>query len=146
MPSRTDPGDPGADPGATDAPAELTQASRSNDVPFEASLDELAGLVGRLESGSLGLTESIAAYERGVGLLHRLHTQLADAEERVRLLVRIDEQGRPILAPGGTPGAAGAAAGAGSQGDAAVGKTNKTTSRSGRGKRLPGMDDAADGG
>ncbi len=144
MPSRND---PGADRGATDKPAESTQTSRSNDVPFEASLDELAGLVGRLESGSLGLTESIAAYERGVGLLRRLHAQLADAEERVRLLVRIDDQGRPILAPAGTADAAGAAGGAGSQADSPAGKTSKTTSRSGRGKRLPGMDDeAADGG
>jgi exodeoxyribonuclease VII small subunit len=143
MPSRND---PGADPGATDKAAESTQTSRSNDVPFEASLDELAGLVGRLESGSLGLTESIAAYERGVGLLRRLHAQLADAEERVRVLVRIDEQGRPILAPAGTADVAGTAGGAGSQGDSAVGKTGKTSSRSGRGKRLPGMDDAADGG
>jgi hypothetical protein len=94
----------------------------------------------------LGLTESIAAYERGVGLLRRLHAQLADAEERVRVLVRIDEQGRPILAPAGTADVAGTAGGAGSQGDSAVGKTGKTSSRSGRGKRLPGMDDAADGG
>ncbi len=136
MPSRTD-------PDALAKAAESSPPPRSEDVPFEASLDELAGLVGRLESGTLGLTESIAAYERGVGLLRRLHAQLADAEERVRLLVRIDEQGRPILAPAGAADAAGAA---GSPGDPAAGRAGKTAARAGRGRRLPGMDDAADAG
>ena len=45
-------------------------------------------LVARLESGRLGLSESIAAYERGVALLRRLHEELAQAEERVSVLVR----------------------------------------------------------
>lgn len=122
------------------APAESAQASRSDDVPFESSLDELAGLVGRLESGTLGLTDSIAAYERGVALLRRLHAQLADAEERVRLLVRIDEQGRPILAPAGSEAASAPAAT-----EPAASRTGKTPTRSSRGRRLPGMDDAATG-
>ena len=59
-------------------------------VPFEASLTELNDLVNRLESGALGLSDSIGAYERGVAILRRLHEQLADVEERVKLLVRID--------------------------------------------------------
>jgi len=139
MPSRTD-------PAATDTPAESPRSSRADGVPFEASLDELAGLVGRLESGTLGLTESIAAYERGVGLLRRLHAQLADAEERVRLLVRIDEQGRPILVPTGGTEVASTAGGAGTPSDAAAGRATKAAARSGRGRRLPGMDDAVDGG
>ena len=61
-------------------------------VPFEMSLAELNDLVNRLESGALGLSDSIGAYERGVAILRRLHQQLADVEERVRLLVRIDDQ------------------------------------------------------
>lgn len=120
------------------APAESSHTSRSDDLPFESSLDELAGLVGRLESGTLGLTDSIAAYERGVALLRRLHAQLADAEERVRLLVRIDEQGRPILAPAGSDAASAPVAT-----EPAAGRTGKTPTRSSRGRRLPGMDDAA---
>lgn len=107
---------------------------------FEAGLTQLAELVARLESGSLGLSESIAAYERGVGLLKTLHEQLAVAEERVRVLVRLDEQGRPILADRAdqesTPPVEPA--------------TGRASARAGRGKTsrskpLPGMDDAADG-
>jgi exodeoxyribonuclease VII small subunit len=44
-------------------------------VPFEASLAELNDLVNRLESGSLGLSDSIGAYELGVAILRRLHEQ-----------------------------------------------------------------------
>lgn len=135
MPSRTE-------PDARGKATESVPTSGSDDVPFESSLDELAGLVGRLESGALGLTESIAAYERGVALLRRLHAQLSDAEERVRLLVRIDEQGRPILAAD----VAGPAGGADSPGDSAAGRAGKTGARPGRGRRLPGMDDTVDAG
>jgi exodeoxyribonuclease VII small subunit len=134
-----------SEPDGHDEAAESSQASRSDDVPFESSLEELAGLVNRLESGAMGLTESIAAYERGVALLRRLHTQLADAEERVRLLVRIDEQGRPILAPAGSADAVMAAGGT-PPAATAVGRAAKPPGRPGRGRRLPGMDEAADGG
>lgn len=100
---------------------------------FEAALAELADLVGRLESGALGLSESIGAYERGVALLRGLHDQLAAVEERVKMLVRVDDQGRPILetpdlaAPGG---------------DTRGVERPARTARPGRAKRLPGMDDA----
>ncbi|MFM8707085.1 MAG: exodeoxyribonuclease VII small subunit [Planctomycetia bacterium] len=121
---------------------------------------ELNDLVNRLESGALGLSESIGAYERGVSILRRLHEQLADVEERVRLLVRIDEQGRPILEPiqettatdKAVPSNATAAAAA------ATSQTSETSgprgprpvaraqARPGRVKRLPGMDDAGEDG
>ena len=60
------------------AESESPAASES----FEAALQRLADLVAGMESGSLGLSDSIAAYERGVGILKRLHEQLAVAEER----------------------------------------------------------------
>lgn len=66
---------------------------------FEEGLACLSDIVGRLESGGLGLSESIAAYERGVTILRQLHTELATVEERVGKLVRIDEEGRPVLEP-----------------------------------------------
>ena len=121
-------------------------------VPFETSLAELNDLVNRLESGSLGLSDSIGAYERGVAILRRLHEQLADVEERVRLLVRIDEQGRPILEEienGATaPEKTGRPTGGGSttDGDVTVRRTARSASRTGRPKRLPGMDDAGEDG
>ncbi len=53
---------------------------------FEHSLDELETLVQRMEKGDLSLDESLAAYERGVGLFRRCQSALEQAELRVRLL------------------------------------------------------------
>lgn len=102
-------------------------------LPFEAGLTELNDIVGRLESGGLGLSESIVAYERGVSILRHLHTQLADVEERVRLLVRIDEQGRPILDSALEEPAGG--------GESAPRRGARSASRPARPKRLPGMEE-----
>lgn len=53
---------------------------------FEQSLEQLEQLVERMETGELSLEESLAAYERGVGLYHTCHQALEQAELRVRLL------------------------------------------------------------
>ena len=135
MPAKPEPS--AADAAATESPA----------VPFETSLAELNELVNRLESGTLGLSESIDAYERGVSILRRLHEQLADVEERVRLLVRIDEQGRPILETAAADKAGQATAAAGTADtDPAGRRPTRSAARSPRPKRLPGMDDAAEDG
>ena len=136
-----------ADPAANSA-----QPSQPAAVPFEASLTELNDLVNRLESGALGLSDSIGAYERGVAILRRLHEQLADVEERVRLLVRIDDQGRPILEEIGSgatpPEKTDRKTGGGSttDSDAPARRAARSASRTGRPKRLPGMDDAGEDG
>ena len=53
---------------------------------FEQSLDALEQLVEKMEHGEMSLEESLAAYERGVGLYRRCQTALEQAELRVRLL------------------------------------------------------------
>ena len=53
---------------------------------FEASLDALEQLVEQMERGEMGLEESLAAYERGVGLYRRCQSALEQAELRVKLL------------------------------------------------------------
>lgn len=53
---------------------------------FEASMQSLEDLVGRMEAGDMSLEESLAAYERGVGLYRRCQEALEQAELRVRLL------------------------------------------------------------
>ena len=58
---------------------------------FEHSLDELEQLVDRMETGELSLEESLAAYERGVGLYRRCQAALEQAELRVRLLTDPDQ-------------------------------------------------------
>ena len=53
---------------------------------FETSLDELEQLVQKMEKGDLSLDDSLAAYERGVGLYRQCQAALEQAELRVRLL------------------------------------------------------------
>jgi exodeoxyribonuclease VII small subunit len=56
-------------------------------LPFDKSLEELRGVVARLEEGGLPLEESIALYERGVALHGHCASLLDSAELRVQRLV-----------------------------------------------------------
>lgn len=53
---------------------------------FEASLLALEELVAKMEAGGMSLEDSLAAYERGVGLYRRCQAALEQAELRVRAL------------------------------------------------------------
>ena len=53
---------------------------------FESSLDELEQLVQKMEKGEMSLDDSLAAYERGVGLYRQCQQALEQAELRVKLL------------------------------------------------------------
>ncbi|HEY0198814.1 MAG TPA: exodeoxyribonuclease VII small subunit [Rhodanobacter sp.] len=57
---------------------------------FEHSLDELEQLVSRMEGGELSLDESLASFERGIGLFRHCQQSLQQAELRVRLLLDPD--------------------------------------------------------
>ena len=59
---------------------------------FEHSLDELEQLVEKMEQGEMSLEDSLAAYERGVGLYRRCQAALEQAELRVRLLTDPDQR------------------------------------------------------
>ena len=62
------------------------QEDASPVADFEQSMQALEDLVGRMEAGDMTLEESLAAYERGVGLYRRCQAALEQAELRVRLL------------------------------------------------------------
>jgi len=64
---------------------------------FEASLHRLTEVVEKLESGELGLEESLALFEEGVGLARSAQQRLDSAEKRVEELVRVDENGEPVV-------------------------------------------------
>lgn len=127
---------------AGDSP-DATGATVPDEPPsFEDALLELNDIVARLEAGGLGLAASIAAYERGVALLGRLHGHLSAVEERVRMLVRIDEDGRPIIDPAGGSAAPRETSGRPANGERGEARTIASQkARPGRPKRLPGMDD-----
>ena len=55
---------------------------------FEDGLAELEETVTRLESGDLTLEDSLAAFERGVGLVKALNERLGAVEQRLEVLTR----------------------------------------------------------
>lgn len=54
---------------------------------FEAALDRLEEITGRLESDGMELDESLALFEEGVRLLRFAETVLESADERLRQLM-----------------------------------------------------------
>jgi exodeoxyribonuclease VII small subunit len=60
-------------------------------VDFEKSIAELEGLVDRLESGELTLEQSLKDFERGVALTRQCQKALADAEQKVKILLTRDD-------------------------------------------------------
>ena len=55
--------------------------------PFEASLDKLEKPVEKMEDGDLTLEESLKIFEEGVKLTRECQQALADAEQKVKLLI-----------------------------------------------------------
>lgn len=61
---------------------------------FGTALRELEGIVKELETGELELEDSLARYERGVALLRACKAKLAEAEQRVTMLVgELEDEG-----------------------------------------------------
>lgn len=67
-------------------------------VNFEVALAELEEIVRALEDGEIGLSDSLARYEKGVRLLRQCYEMLDGAQRRIELLTGVDAEGRPIVA------------------------------------------------
>ena len=63
-------------------------AKESKTVSFEATLEELEGIVAKLEGGDLPLEKSLELFERGVHLSRECQKRLDDAERKVEILVK----------------------------------------------------------
>ncbi len=70
------------------------------DLSFGEAMRELESVVAQLEGGQLELEDSLERYERGVALLRALQARLADAQQRVTVLLGELEED-----PGETEGA-----------------------------------------
>ena len=71
-------------------------------MTFEQALAELEEIVGKLESGSSPLDESIALYERGAALRAHCEAKLASAEEKVAKITKGADGSAAGLAPADT--------------------------------------------
>ena len=62
-------------------------AEPSAPFEFERSMTELEAVVTRLESGEVPLEEALKSFEEGIRLTRACQTALAQAEQKVELLV-----------------------------------------------------------
>jgi len=60
---------------------------------FEGAVAELEEVVEQLESGELSLDDSLAAFEKGVGLVKFCNHKLNEVEKKVELLIK-DKEGQ----------------------------------------------------
>lgn len=65
-------------------------------VPFESSLEQLRNVVGELEAGNLSLGESLDKYELGINSLKACYAALNAVQQRIELLVDLDEDGNLV--------------------------------------------------
>ncbi|MEP5566538.1 MAG: exodeoxyribonuclease VII small subunit [Halioglobus sp.] len=63
-------------------------------LAFESAVAKLEAITTRLESEDTSLAEALGSFEAGVTLTKAAQRSLAEAEQKVRLL--LEENGRPI--------------------------------------------------
>ena len=66
--------------------ADTTDKVQRKKPTFEESLKELEKITQQIESGEIGLEESIAKYEQGMKLVTKCRTILTKAEQRIQTL------------------------------------------------------------
>lgn len=62
---------------------------------FEKSMNELEGIVDKLERGELSLDESVEAFQKGIQLSKQLSKMLDEVEKKITLLIE-DEKGNIV--------------------------------------------------
>jgi exodeoxyribonuclease VII small subunit len=70
---------------------------KSGSLDFEQSLAELSKLVEQMEQGDLSLEESLVAFEQGIKLVRCCQKKLAQAEQKVEIL--LNQEGKIEAAP-----------------------------------------------
>jgi exodeoxyribonuclease VII small subunit len=76
------------------------------DLTFGSALAELDQIVAALEGGQLELEDSLGRYERGVSLLRALQLKLADAQQKVTMLIgELESEGGADEPAAGAPDA-----------------------------------------
>lgn len=63
-------------------------------MDFEKKLTRLEELVTKMEAGDLSLEDSLKFFEEGVKLSRECNVQLAQAEQKVKLLLSVDANGK----------------------------------------------------
>ena len=64
----------------------MPKANPAVPASYEAALEELEQLIGRIESGQLPLEQMLAGYERGAQLLAFCRSRLEAVENQIKVL------------------------------------------------------------
>jgi exodeoxyribonuclease VII small subunit len=59
------------------------EKAKSGELSFEQAIDQLNGIVSRIEQGQVPLQESLEQYEKGMKLIANCRAILQDAEKRI---------------------------------------------------------------
>ncbi len=70
------------------------KSKKKHESTFESGMETLTHLADQLESGDLGLDESLQAFEEGVKLYRRLQEQLEVARLKIETIVAENEPER----------------------------------------------------
>jgi exodeoxyribonuclease VII small subunit len=70
---------------------------KSKEFDFEKSLNDLEKLVALMEDGELSLEDSLKHFERGIELTRACHKALADAEHRVQVLIKNNDNKEELV-------------------------------------------------
>lgn len=62
-------------------------------MDFEKKLSRLEEIVTKMEAGDLSLEDSLKYFEEGVKLSRECNTQLVTAEQKVKVLLAVDQNG-----------------------------------------------------
>lgn len=65
---------------------------KPENLSFEESMTELETIVAQLEQGDLSLEDSMKLFERGLSLSQHSQQTLANAEQKIQILMNNDEQ------------------------------------------------------
>lgn len=73
---------------STPSPKSLSSSPQTLESPvhYEAAMDELEGLVARMEAGDLPLDQLLSQYERGAHLLQFCRDKLQAVEDQMKVL------------------------------------------------------------
>jgi len=61
-------------------------SKKNNIADFEKNLNELEGLVKKLEAGELSLDDSLKQFEKGIKIARECQESLSNAEQRIQIL------------------------------------------------------------
>ena len=66
--------------------------SETLDVSFEQAIEDLTGIVNKIETGQVSLAESLEQYEKGMAMIKHCRGILLDAEKRIEQIAENEEQ------------------------------------------------------